>query len=266
MKNLSSMSTGEANEHQRRFTEKMWENRQKRRKNAIDRSRSNCNFELVRGGKMVPLGSEKTIKQRIEERYKEAKVQDPNVARMERYKAQGKVYTGKPYRTICEIVFSGNAGVMRRLAFGEQKLDRTKGVDNSHLVLQQDIIDWAKDVYNAVAKKYGEENIVSFVVHCDESSPHIHCCILPIYYDENKGRNRVMYRDTFGGEATVLDELHDYMAEVNTKWVWSMASLCPLLATDTFHGTSITQHLVMRFRNVRKRSRSWRVPLRDSIQ
>jgi len=42
MKNLSSMSTGEANEHQRRFTEKMWENRQKRRKNAIDRGRSNC--------------------------------------------------------------------------------------------------------------------------------------------------------------------------------------------------------------------------------
>ena len=28
----------------------------------------------------------------------------------------------------------------------------------------------------------------------------------------------MMYRDTFGGEATVLDELHDYMAEVNAKW------------------------------------------------
>ena len=84
MKNLSSMSTGEANEHQRRFTEKMWENRQNRRKNNIDRSRSELNFELLRGGKQVPLGSEKSIKQRIAERYKEAGIQVPNVERMER--------------------------------------------------------------------------------------------------------------------------------------------------------------------------------------
>lgn len=218
MKNLSSMSTGEANEHQRRFTEKMWENRQNRRKNNIDRSRSELNFELLRGGKQVPLGSEKSIKQRIAERYKEAGIQDPNVERMERYKAKGEVYTGKPYRTICELILSGNADFMRNLAFGDQKVDMTKGADNSHLVLHPEIIKWAKDVYKALAKRYGEENIVSFVVHVDESSPHIHCCILPIYYDENKGRNRVMYRDTFGGEATVLDELHDYMAEVNAKW------------------------------------------------
>lgn len=216
--NLASMSTGEANEHQRRFTEKMWENRQNRRKNNIDRSRSGLNFELLRGGKQVPLGSEKSIKQRIAERYKEAGIQDPNVERMERYKAKGEVYTGKPYRTICELILSGNADFMRKLAFGDQKVDMTKGADNSHLVLHPEIIKWAKDVYKALAKRYGEENIVSFVVHVDESSPHIHCCILPIYYDENKGRNRVMYRDTFGGEATVLDELHDYMAEVNAKW------------------------------------------------
>lgn len=218
MGNLASMSTGEANEHQRRFTEKMWENRQNRRKNNIDRSRSGLNFELLRGGKQVPLGSEKSIKQRIAERYKEAGIQDPNVERMERYKAKGEVYTGKPYRTICELILSGNADFMRNLAFGDQKVDMTKGADNSHLVLHPEIIKWAKDVYKALAKRYGEENIVSFVVHVDESSPHVHCCILPIYYDENKGRNRVMYRDTFGGEATVLDELHDYMAEVNAKW------------------------------------------------
>lgn len=218
MGNLASMSTGEANEHQRRFTEKMWENRLNRRKNNIDRSRSGLNFELLRGGKQVPLGSEKSIKQRIAERYKEAGIQDPNVERMERYKAKGEVYTGKPYRTICELILSGNADFMRDLAFGDQKVDMTKGADNSHLVLHPEIIKWAKDVYKALAKRYGEENIVSFVVHVDESSPHIHCCILPIYYDVNKGRNRVMYRDTFGGEATVLDELHNFMADVNEKW------------------------------------------------
>ena len=218
MKNMPSLSTGEANEHQRRFTEKMWENRLNRKKNAIDRTRNKCNFEILRGGKLVPLGSEKTIKQRIDERYKETGVRDPNVVRMENYKAKGKVFTGNPYRTICEIIFSGNADKMRQLAFGEQKLDRTKGVDNSHLVLRPEIKEWAKDIYSAVAKKYGEENIVSFVVHCDESSPHVHCCILPIYYDEKKGHNRVMYRDTFGGDGDVLESLHNYISGINQKW------------------------------------------------
>lgn len=218
MQSLPNISTGEANEHQRRFSEKMWENRQKRKKNAIDRTRSHCNFEILRGRKLVPLGSEKNIKQRIEDRYNETGVKDPNVVRLEKYKEQGKVFTGKPYRTVCEIIFSGNADQMRHLAFGEQEIDRTAGADNRHLVLQKDIQNWAQDIYDAVAKKYGEENIVSFVVHCDESSPHIHCCILPIYYDEKKGRNRVMYRDTFGGNGDVLESLHDYISGINQKW------------------------------------------------
>lgn len=31
-----------------------------------------------------------------------------------------------------------------------------------------EIEKWAQDIYRFVADKYGEENIVSFIVHCDE--------------------------------------------------------------------------------------------------
>lgn len=37
-----------------------------------------------------------------------------------------------------------------------------------------------KDVYRFVADKYGEENIVAFILHLDETNPHVHCTLLPI--------------------------------------------------------------------------------------
>lgn len=59
---------------------------------------------------------------------------------------------------------------MRRLAFGNQNVDFEKGnhPDNSWVKRQEGIEKWAVDVYNFMAKKYGEENIVAFVVHLDE--------------------------------------------------------------------------------------------------
>ncbi len=47
-----------------------------------------------------------------------------------------------------------------------------------------EIEKWAQDIYRFVADKYGEENIVSFIVHCDEKNPHVHCALLPIDKDK----------------------------------------------------------------------------------
>jgi hypothetical protein len=83
-----------------------------------------------------------------------------------------------------------------------------------------EIEEWAKDIYRFVADKYGEENIISVIVHCDEKNPHVHCRFFP--YDEEKkfriqeksshGQNRVDFKN-------YMLALHDELAKVNEKWV-----------------------------------------------
>lgn len=69
-----------------------------------------------------------------------------------------------------------------------------------------------------MADKYGEENIVSFIVHCDEKNPHVHCALLAIDKDKKfafkkifHGQNRIDYKN-------YLLALHDELAKVNEKW------------------------------------------------
>lgn len=73
-------------------------------------------------------------------------------------------------------------------------------------------------MYAFMARKYGEENIAAFVVHLDESLPHIHCTIVPITQS-----GKLSYREIFAGEnkyvlAQRTKQLHDELAEVNKKW------------------------------------------------
>ena len=63
---------------------------------------------------------------------------------------------------------------MNELAFGNQTLSLDKGADNSHLTRNNDIEEWAKDVYAFVAHRFGEENIVSFYVHLDVFTHIVH--------------------------------------------------------------------------------------------
>jgi len=39
-------------------------------------------------------------------------------------------------------------------------------------------------VYRSASDKWGEENIVAFIVHLDETNPHIHMTLLPIDKDK----------------------------------------------------------------------------------
>ena len=63
---------------------------------------------------------------------------------------------------------------MNELAFGNQTLSLDKGADNSHLTRNNDIEEWAKDVYAFVAHRFGEENIImrwgSYSLNCMTSS------------------------------------------------------------------------------------------------
>ena len=50
------------------------------------------------------------------------------------------------------------------------------------------IAKWAIDNYNFFAEKFGEENIISFVVHLDETTPHAHVLIVPTAMKKQRGR------------------------------------------------------------------------------
>lgn len=76
-------------------------------------------------------------------------------------------------------------------------------------------------VYDWCCRKWGEDNILSFVAHLDEVNPHLHCVLLPITPD-----NKLSYRKVFVGEQNSQQEyrqrmldLHTSLAEeVNDKW------------------------------------------------
>lgn len=67
-------------------------------------------------------------------------------------------------------------------------------------------------------REFGEENVVSFIVHLDELNPHAHAVIVPITKD-----GRLSAKDMFGGNdmnqaRTRMRELHSRLAEVNEKY------------------------------------------------
>lgn len=49
---------------------------------------------------------------------------------------------------------------------------------------------WCKDNLDWLAENYGRENIVSAVLHLDETTPHIHATVVPIVYTERKRKAR----------------------------------------------------------------------------
>lgn len=88
-----------------------------------------------------------------------------------------------------DIIFSGDHYVLKRLAFGKQKLNTSDpNADHSKVVLQKGIYDWALDTYRFACEKWGEENVIGFDVHCDETSIHAHVQTVPVEQVKKRGR------------------------------------------------------------------------------
>ena len=109
------------------------------------------------------------------------------------------------------------------MAFGPQTVNLDKGADNSHLQRCPEIEQWAKDVYDWCAKRYGQENIIGFQVHLDENSPHIHALIVPVGIRPKSGRECVMWSAKFGKDrfeyGRILREMHTSLyEEVGSKY------------------------------------------------
>lgn len=197
------ITTAQSNEHQRRWTEKGWQSAVAQ--GNYDRSRERLNFE-IRNGKVCPVDKSRSISERMEEILRDRGIKDPNEGLEE-----------PRFRTVANFIFGGSRERMTELAFGNQKVDLTHGADNSHLHRCKDIEDWAKDVYRFVADKYGEENVVAFIVHLDETNPHVHCTLLPIQ------DGKFAYKQIFAGKdkyefSARMKALHSEFAEVNRRW------------------------------------------------
>ena len=175
-----------------------------------DPTRQNLNFEVGRGGVVMPVRKHYAIDQRFKDNLRRREIEDPNEIK----KRKGL----EPNRnTIANIMLGGNRERMRELAFGDQQVDYKKGADNRGIERKEDIEKWAVDMYNFIAKKYGEDNIIAFVVHLDEKNPHVHCTVVPV-----NEKNKISYNQIFGGNKEQarlkFNQLHDEVAEFNRKW------------------------------------------------
>ena len=182
-----SFSSQVGNEAERRG----WDEKRYQLKNAdIDKnnhynySRKRLNFEIVKGGKIVPLGSQSVpLHERLQRRLDELGFKPYMDA-----KRPDQVSRNSPNCTV-GIIFSGDHDVLNRLAFGEQKLNTSDpNADHSKVVLQKGIYDWALDTYRFACEKWGEENVIGFDVHCDETSIHAHVQTVPVEQVKKRGR------------------------------------------------------------------------------
>ena len=182
-----SFSSQVGNEAERRG----WDEKRYQLKNAdIDKnnhynySRKRLNFEIVKGGKIVPLGSQSVpLHERLQHRLDELGFKPYMDA-----KRPDQVSRNSPNCTV-GIIFCGDHDVLNRLAFGEQKLNTSDpNADHSKVVLQKGIYDWALDTYRFACEKWGEENVIGFDVHCDETSIHAHVQTVPVEQVRKRGR------------------------------------------------------------------------------
>lgn len=180
--------------------------RLKRWSGNYDSTREHLNFEIKKGGVICEVDKKTSVPKRIKMLLEERKIWDPNRGRDPPF-----------FRTVANIILGGSRDQMHRLAFGDQVVNLKKGADNSNIVRHPEIEEWAKDMYKFVCERFGEQNIASFIVHLDETNPHVHCTMLPI--TEN---NKFSWKSYFGELKTdglrIYSSLHNDIAKINQKY------------------------------------------------
>ena len=207
-----SFGTSEANENERHWNDDKIDRKNQDPTNHYDKTRMKLNFEIGPDGKVHPLGyQEKSLEVRLKERLTELGWKP--------FKPDSKIQPN----CCAKFIFGGNHDRTLEMAFGTQTVNLDKGADNSHLQRCPEIEQWAKDVYDWCAKRYGQKNIIGFQVHLDESSPHIHALIVPVGQRAKSGRECVMWSAKFGksryGYGHILREMHTSLyEEVGSKY------------------------------------------------
>ncbi len=201
------MSAGQSTEHLRNYSVM---DPDAKKFGYYDPTRVNLNFEVGRGGVIKPVNKHYSIVQRFKDNLRRRGIEDPNEIKRKKGLEPNR-------NTVANIILGGSRDQMHKLAFGDQQIDLAKGADNRHIIRHPEIEKWAQDMYNYVARRFGEENIIAFVVHLDEKNPHVHCTLVPV-----NEKNKISYHDVFGHDKeearkTFLS-LHNEVAEINKQY------------------------------------------------
>ena len=201
------MSAGQSTEHLRNYSVM---DPDAKKFGYYDPTRVNLNFEVGRGGVIKPVNKHYSIVQRFKDNLRNRGIEDPNEIKRKKGLEPNR-------NTVANIILGGSRDQMHKLAFGDQQIDLAKGADNRHVIRHPEIEKWAQDMYNYVARRFGEDNIIAFVVHLDEKNPHVHCTLVPV-----NEKNKISYNSVFGNNKeqarrTFLS-LHNEVAEINKQY------------------------------------------------
>ena len=126
----------------------------------------------------------------------------------------GRTYTKKATirkdaRTHIDWQFSGSHDTLRTIM--DEDL---KALKEGKLKKWSDsrIHEWALDNFYWLARQVGWENIVTFNVHCDENTPHIHATVVPMF------NGRLNAKKLIGDENKLKKLRSSHAKEVGKKW------------------------------------------------
>ena len=180
----------------------------------FDPTRTHLDFEVGKGGVIKEIDKTKSIPKRIKAILESHGIDDPNRGMSDEQLA----VKGVGIRTYATFVLQGSHETMLKMAFGDQNISFDPNADNSHLQRSEVIENWAKEMYWFIAKKYGEENIAEFVAHLDETTPHVHCAVVPINQS-----GKLSFANVFAGKdkyefSKRTKALWDEAAKINEKY------------------------------------------------
>lgn len=213
------IDSADSNEQTRRWTEKQKEVRMDNPHLNYDFTRTHLDFEIV-DGEIKDLNREEELNDSIRKALERMGIPHPDDTKSHRKK--GEPEPKKMKRNIAaRMILGGSPERMNQMAFGWQNVNLKKGVDNSHIVRTADIEEWAKDEYRWLQNTFGKNNIARFIVHLDETNPHIHATVIPTAIV--KGKQRISWRSVFGGSREVSSQkfkaiLDSHYDQVGQKW------------------------------------------------
>lgn len=208
---LKGMDIALSNEILRKYSKGAYE---ANRTTNFDPTRMKLDFEVTRGGCIKDINNDYPITMRMNDNLSRRNIIDPN----EKYLLCNPPC--KPRRrTLANIIIGGSRNIMRELAFGKQEVNYSieNHPDNSKVVREKNIEDWAVDVYNFISNEFGAENVLSFVVHLDETNPHAHCTVLPVV-DNKISWSKFFHSDNKYNGIIYFRQLHSRFSEINKKY------------------------------------------------
>ena len=239
-------AVGESREKTRDWSRKQMEARMANKRLNYDFTRTRLNFEIV-NGEVKEVDKKKTTEQSIREALAAHGIPHPDEA--ESHIKKGAKKPKKQIRIIAaNIILGGSRAPMLEMAFGDQPLDLNKGADNSSITREKKIEEWAKKNYEWATSRKGWI-VARFIVHLDETNPHIHATIIPIAWI--KGAERVSYRSVFGGAKSVSSAkykaiLDDYYDKVGKEFGLERGDPKALTGNEHMSNREYNEHLEAR--------------------